>query len=387
MTFFNILVPTRERADTLFWTLKTLLVQDYSDYKIIVSDNCSEDNTEEVVKSFNSERIEYHRTPERLSMTGNFEYALSLVTKGYVTVIGDDDSILPNTLSEINSIINQHKVKAIAWHPAKYIWATVKDKSLNGLLSVPLRSTYEILNSKNEFEKISTDIFRTNYLPSVYWSFIEINTMKKCFINGTFFHSFIPDTYSGVAIASKLENYLYSKKPYSISGSSHHSNALGFFNKHINQESNKRFLSENNLQIHPKIMLAPSATILLLEPTLQAFEKFNILPKLNIKKIISQGFYEAANCDSKEKFDEIKSALVSIGKGFGLTLFVKRLNKNVFYNGTITQQQKGGEITNDELFIDSTKLNLEFGKIENVYDASIFIQLFLNKNKLVNSQL
>lgn len=39
----NIIIPTINRADTLYWTLKTVLEQTYDNFEVIVSDNCSVD--------------------------------------------------------------------------------------------------------------------------------------------------------------------------------------------------------------------------------------------------------------------------------------------------------------------------------------------------------
>ena len=34
--FFSIVIPTRNRADTLKYTIKTILNQDFQDYEIII---------------------------------------------------------------------------------------------------------------------------------------------------------------------------------------------------------------------------------------------------------------------------------------------------------------------------------------------------------------
>ena len=66
----TIIIPTRNRCDTLAGTLKTCVEQNHDSLSIVVSDNCSDDNTRDVVHSFHDERIRYLRTPNRLSMTG-----------------------------------------------------------------------------------------------------------------------------------------------------------------------------------------------------------------------------------------------------------------------------------------------------------------------------
>ena len=59
MIRFSIVIPTRERHETLGSTLQTVLTQDFDDYEIVVSDNFSSPETKLVVDSFNSDKIKY----------------------------------------------------------------------------------------------------------------------------------------------------------------------------------------------------------------------------------------------------------------------------------------------------------------------------------------
>ena len=46
---FTIIIPTRDRCDTLIHTIQTALSQDYENYRVIVSDNFSSDNTKAII--------------------------------------------------------------------------------------------------------------------------------------------------------------------------------------------------------------------------------------------------------------------------------------------------------------------------------------------------
>src|SRR5690349_14295603 len=102
MNKYTVVIPTRERADTLYHTLRTCVDQDYENLSILVSDNCSADNTADVVHSFRDKRIQYIKTPARLSMSANWDFALDHVTEGYVNFIGDDDGLIPGSLDIVN---------------------------------------------------------------------------------------------------------------------------------------------------------------------------------------------------------------------------------------------------------------------------------------------
>jgi glycosyltransferase involved in cell wall biosynthesis len=87
MPFISVLVPTRERSETLYFALKTLCAQDFADAEFIVSDNASEDDTASIVAGFKDPRVRYIRTPKRVSMTSNFNFAIEHARGTYVIAL------------------------------------------------------------------------------------------------------------------------------------------------------------------------------------------------------------------------------------------------------------------------------------------------------------
>lgn len=55
----SIILPTYNRAYILERTIKNMLEQTWRDWELIIVDDCSQDNTEEVVKRFDDTRIRY----------------------------------------------------------------------------------------------------------------------------------------------------------------------------------------------------------------------------------------------------------------------------------------------------------------------------------------
>ncbi|HYY94990.1 MAG TPA: glycosyltransferase family 2 protein, partial [Pyrinomonadaceae bacterium] len=50
--FFSVVIPTYNRADFIVKTLRSVLAQTYAHREIIVVDNCSTDNTAELLDPF-----------------------------------------------------------------------------------------------------------------------------------------------------------------------------------------------------------------------------------------------------------------------------------------------------------------------------------------------
>lgn len=128
----TVIIPTRERCDVLEKTLRTVTAQNYDDLDIIVSDNFSADDTERVVRSTNDARVKYVNTGKRLSMSHNWEFALSKVGDvGWVTIIGDDDGLLPGSLDKISEIIQSTDVLAVRTSVCSYRWPSLTVRRQN----------------------------------------------------------------------------------------------------------------------------------------------------------------------------------------------------------------------------------------------------------------
>lgn len=90
----TIAMPTYNRASTyLRNALQCAVNQTYDNIEIIVSDNCSSDNTEEVVHSFNDQRIRYFRQRENIGAVPNSNFCLEQSKGSYFLQLHDDDMI------------------------------------------------------------------------------------------------------------------------------------------------------------------------------------------------------------------------------------------------------------------------------------------------------
>ncbi len=90
-------IPTFNRADGyLRQALESAVNQTYPNIEIIVSDNCSSDQTEALVESFSSPRIKYHKHSHNIGASNNFNYCLEQAEGKYFLLLHDDDMIDPD---------------------------------------------------------------------------------------------------------------------------------------------------------------------------------------------------------------------------------------------------------------------------------------------------
>ncbi|MFN2603261.1 MAG: glycosyltransferase family 2 protein, partial [Gemmatimonadaceae bacterium] len=276
MRSVSIVVPTRDRGDTLAHTIRTLVEQEYEALEIIVSDNASSDDTHDVVKSFSDSRLKYVNTGTRLSMSDNWEFALEQATGEFLGFIGDDDGYLPNAISAAMAALDSHGLDAIVWDKADYCWPDHIDPALQNWIVVKDRSRgLEVARGQKKLRRVLE--FHESYsrLPCLYSGILRrsfVSSVMKASTNHRFFNGLSPDVYSGVALSMVVESYLSSATPFSVNGASRHSNGTSVMRSKTNDADSPaaRFASENNLVYDERIKLAPSTLVFVIGEYLEA---------------------------------------------------------------------------------------------------------------------
>ncbi|GAB1544297.1 hypothetical protein NUACC21_69730 [Scytonema sp. NUACC21] len=97
----SIITPTYNRPDYLKVALRSAIRQTYRNIEIIVSDNCSPENPQSIVESFNDERIRFYRNSTNLGMFANTMNAFKKARGKYVASLLDDDMWEENFLEKL----------------------------------------------------------------------------------------------------------------------------------------------------------------------------------------------------------------------------------------------------------------------------------------------
>jgi len=247
----TVVIPTRERCDVFAKCLLTCTSQDYDRLTILVSDNMSGDDTKAVVARARDKRIVYVNTGARLSMSGNYEFALGHVTDGWVTITGDDDGLMPHGVKKVAELILQHaSIRAIRSATCHYRWPGVTGNAF-GDLAVPLRRGIELRNSHAWLNKVMSGVAPYPNLPMLYsGGFVDVSLLAELKAKrGAFYFSSIPDVYSAMAISRSIDRYLYVFEPLALDGVSKHSIGTSLVRR-TNAEAARKFFSETNIAWH-----------------------------------------------------------------------------------------------------------------------------------------
>ena len=393
---FTVVIPTRERSDTLEHALHTCVIQDYDDLEILVSDNFSQDRTREVVESYKDPRIRYINTGKRLSMTDNFEFALSHVSpKGYVIYIGDDDGLLPDGIRDINAVIAETGTQALRWDPPFYYWPTAETKRANQLFVHSLGSGTTVQKSETLIKNILSFKVSCSFLPVMYvYSAVEYAVIRKIKdTSGRFYHSRVPDIYSGFAIAGTIDSFVDSKRPYALMGLSHHSSGQSSAGFSLTGPAIE-FYAEDNLPFHSSLVSCPSSHQCVLECYLQARDHIPFSRKfiVNMEKMLFLMMREAAP-KSQEIYISFKNAVLHIGKTYNIPEAAERAiaanpKRELGYGRKLTLCNIGSaglyltrllieDLCRDSLSLDCSSLN-----VRNIYDASLLCDHILRLKEM-----
>jgi glycosyltransferase involved in cell wall biosynthesis len=105
----SIGIPTYNRANSyLKHALRSAVNQTHKNIEIIVSDNCSADHTESVVKEFNDPRIRYYRQKENIGAVPNCNFCLEQSHGKYFLALLDDDLIDEDFLTTCLEALPSH---------------------------------------------------------------------------------------------------------------------------------------------------------------------------------------------------------------------------------------------------------------------------------------
>lgn len=106
----SIGVPTANRASYLRESLRSIRAQDYEPLEIVISDNCSHDETEQICRKAAAEdsRIRYVRQPQPLGLYGNHNYCIEASRGELLCLFHDDDERDPGMVRTYVDFLDAH---------------------------------------------------------------------------------------------------------------------------------------------------------------------------------------------------------------------------------------------------------------------------------------
>jgi glycosyltransferase involved in cell wall biosynthesis len=102
----TVFVPTYNRARWLPHAIESALSQSVANFVLIVSDNCSTDETSDVVAAFDDPRLAYVRQERHLGLNEHFNWCYGRAGTEYMFLIPDDDMMRPDALERTMAVLD-----------------------------------------------------------------------------------------------------------------------------------------------------------------------------------------------------------------------------------------------------------------------------------------
>lgn len=126
----TVITVTRNRAKLLGRCIDSVLGQTYKNIEHIIVDGASEDETDDVIKSYNDERLRYIKMDYNMPPVQSFHYGVSLAKGKYVTFLDSDDEYLPSKIEKQVNLIESLPED----YGMVYCWMTYFDSANNNAI-------------------------------------------------------------------------------------------------------------------------------------------------------------------------------------------------------------------------------------------------------------
>lgn len=107
----TIAIPTYNRATFLSRLLDSIFSQYSDEVEVLVSDNASTDNTDEIIKKY--QELKYIKNSENIGSDANFLQCYEKARGKFVWLVGSDDILLDNTLDYLVEFLKNNDVSHV----------------------------------------------------------------------------------------------------------------------------------------------------------------------------------------------------------------------------------------------------------------------------------
>jgi glycosyltransferase involved in cell wall biosynthesis len=251
---YSLIIPTRNRQNTAIEAIRSAINCKYSSLEIIVADNSDDDSLrEELTRDKILHKVIYIKSKKTLSMRDNWECGLDAATGEYITIIGDDDAILPDALLYANYIFHNHPdLEVLHNSAALYKWPDYPYPGRQNYLRVDYDSHFILFNNPRAVLRSALEHkLPIGTGPGLYYGFVRLEFLQKIKkLRGRWLVDPIPDLDSGYATLMYAKKYAWNTRPLFIEGHCGNSNS-GAIRFEVKQKSKiQTFSEESDLNIN-----------------------------------------------------------------------------------------------------------------------------------------
>ena len=135
----SIIMPTYNCAKFIGKTIESVIAQTYENWELIIVDDCSKDNTEEVVSKYKDNRIKYHRLKNNSGAAVARTEAMKKASGSYMAFLDSDDLWKKDKLEKQLEFMNKNNYNFTC---TEYEQIDEEGNKLNKVIKVKKRADY-----------------------------------------------------------------------------------------------------------------------------------------------------------------------------------------------------------------------------------------------------
>lgn len=245
---FSLLIPTRNRQHTAIAAVESAINCNDPLLQIVVSDNSDDDRLRDMIDERNwMRRVVYQKTERFLSMRDNWEFALDRAEGDYVTVIGDDDAVMPDCFVWARNILPRLDVEVLQGGYSIFKWHDYPFPGRRNYLQMRFNEEVLIYQDPKQILRRAINYNpRIGTGPGLYYGFVRrdyLNRIRK--LRGRWIVDPIPDFDSGYATLMYARRYARAERCVFVSGHSKKSNS-GSFRTAVSFRTSMRNMDPDN---------------------------------------------------------------------------------------------------------------------------------------------
>lgn len=156
MAFFSVIIPLYNKENYIRRTIESILNQTFTDFELLIVNDCSTDNSLAIAKEFTSDKTRIIEHIENKGLAATRNTGVQQAESTYITFLDADDYWKPDFLKTIHELI-------VAYSEA-HIFATNYEEDWNGKTLIPTNGATKL--SKNFSGYI--DFFKLNIGQGIY---------------------------------------------------------------------------------------------------------------------------------------------------------------------------------------------------------------------------
>ena len=180
----SVVMPAYNAEKTIFMAVNSVLSQTYDDFELIIVDDLSKDNTENIIKQFNDSRIVYIKNEQNSGASYSRNRGISLAVGEWIAFLDSDDCWRSDKLKKHIDLHAENKEAVLSYTASAFM--NESGQTYDYIMKVEEKIDYKYLLKRNVISCssvfVKADVMKSikmpgDYMSEDYYTWLEI--LKK----------------------------------------------------------------------------------------------------------------------------------------------------------------------------------------------------------------